>query len=148
MDAGMKPDSTRAEPTKDRYGSFAPRLRTPSRVASLLTHSRTWCAGRTAIRLIWKYSTTSLACSRADSAVNLFKRPSSRGPATLAGCRSAIQMAKVSGKKPTRRDFVRQTGIITAGLGPFFLFPERSRAQQKTLRIAHWLHFVPGLDEW
>src|SRR5258708_39534193 len=148
MDAGRNSTSTKVARTEDQYGSYALRFRTPSRGVSLLTHSRMWCAGRTAIRLIWKYSTTSLACSRADSSVNLFKRPSSRGPATLAGCRSAIQMAKVSGKKPTRRDFVKQTGIITAGLGPFFLFPERARAKQKTLRIAHWSHFVPGFDEW
>src|SRR6266849_1812179 len=57
-------------------------------------------------------------------------------------------MAKVTGKKPTRRDFVKQTGAITAGLGPFFLFPDRALARQKTLRIAHWSHFVPGFDEW
>src|SRR5712692_2203359 len=45
--------------------------------------------------------------------------------------------------KLSRRDFVTR-----AGLGPFFLFPDRALARQKTLRIAHWSHFVPGFDEW
>jgi len=29
-----------------------------------------------------------------------------------------------------------------------FLFPQRSIAQQKTLKIAQWSHFVPGYDKW
>src|SRR5713101_9102927 len=50
----------------------------------------------------------------------------------------------------TRRDFVRITGagsMMTAA-GPFFLFPERSQAQQRTLKILQWSHFVPGFDKW
>ncbi len=50
----------------------------------------------------------------------------------------------------TRRDFVKITGAgaLAAGVGPFFLFPERSQAQQKTLKILQWSHFVPAYDKW
>ena len=41
------------------------------------------------------------------------------------------------------------TGGIAAGtLGPAFLFPERAAAQQKTLKILQWSHFVPAYDQW
>ena len=33
-------------------------------------------------------------------------------------------------------------------LGPAFLFPERAAAQQKTLKILQWSHFVPAYDKW
>lgn len=39
------------------------------------------------------------------------------------------------------------TGFV-AGLGPSFLFPERALAQQKTLKILQWSHFVPAFDTW
>jgi multiple sugar transport system substrate-binding protein len=58
---------------------------------------------------------------------------------------------KKKGKGVSRRDFIRIAGAsgITAGaLGPAFLFPERATAQQKTLKIAQWSHFVPAYDEW
>jgi multiple sugar transport system substrate-binding protein len=51
----------------------------------------------------------------------------------------------------SRRDFLKVTGggMIAAGIGgPYFLFPERSAAQQKTLRILQWSHFIPGYDKW
>jgi len=50
----------------------------------------------------------------------------------------------------TRRDFVKITGAgaLVAGIGPFFLFPERAQAQQKTLKILQWSHFVPAYDKW
>ena len=35
-----------------------------------------------------------------------------------------------------------------ASVGPFFLFPERAQAQQKSLKILQWSHFVPGFDKW
>ena len=44
----------------------------------------------------------------------------------------------------TRREFVAGT----AGLTSAFLFPARAVAQQKTLKIAQWSHFVPGYDKW
>jgi multiple sugar transport system substrate-binding protein len=51
----------------------------------------------------------------------------------------------------SRRDFMKiaGTGGIAAGtLGPAFLFPERAAAQQKTLKILQWSHFVPAYDQW
>jgi multiple sugar transport system substrate-binding protein len=51
----------------------------------------------------------------------------------------------------SRREFVQQAGAVAdtaAGLGPFFLFPGRALAGQKTLKIAHWSHFLPAYDEW
>jgi multiple sugar transport system substrate-binding protein len=51
----------------------------------------------------------------------------------------------------SRRDFIKiaGAGAISAGLaGPYFLFPERAQAQQKTLKILQWSHFVPAWDQW
>jgi multiple sugar transport system substrate-binding protein len=50
----------------------------------------------------------------------------------------------------TRRDFLKTTGTgaVAAATGPYFLFPERAQAQQKTLKIIQWSHFVPGYDKW
>ncbi|MGZ5494982.1 MAG: extracellular solute-binding protein [Thermoanaerobaculia bacterium] len=45
----------------------------------------------------------------------------------------------------SRRTFVELTA---AGLTSAFLFPQRALAQQKTLRICQWSHFVPGYDKW
>src|SRR5215475_4744532 len=55
------------------------------------------------------------------------------------------------GKGVSRRDFIKIAGAggVAAGtLGPAFLFPERAAAQQKTLKILQWSHFVPAFDEW
>jgi multiple sugar transport system substrate-binding protein len=59
-------------------------------------------------------------------------------------------MAKKRSGGITRRDFVKLTGAgaVAAGAGPFFLFPERAQAQQKTLKIGQWAHFVPDYDKW
>jgi multiple sugar transport system substrate-binding protein len=50
----------------------------------------------------------------------------------------------------TRREFAKiaGTGAIAAGVGPGFLFPGRAAAQQKTLKILQWSHFVPAYDKW
>src|SRR5260370_19402538 len=52
----------------------------------------------------------------------------------------------------TRREFLKATGfgalLAGAGSGPFFLFPERAQAAQKTIRILQWNHIVPGYDKW
>ncbi len=50
----------------------------------------------------------------------------------------------------SRRDFIKVTSAasVAAGIGPAFLFPERAQAQQKTLKIAQWSHFVPDYDKW
>jgi len=62
-------------------------------------------------------------------------------------------MAKKKGSGFTRRDFIKIAGAGTlaagaGGVGPFFLFPERAEAQQKTLKILQWSHFVPEYDKW
>ena len=46
----------------------------------------------------------------------------------------------------SRRKFFRLTAA--AGLTSGFLFPQRALAQQKTLKIMQWSHFVPGYDKW
>src|SRR5512140_1818195 len=54
-------------------------------------------------------------------------------------------------REMTRRTFARLAGgsAVAAGLtGPAFLFPGRAEAQQKTLKIIQWSHFVPGYDKW
>jgi multiple sugar transport system substrate-binding protein len=50
----------------------------------------------------------------------------------------------------TRREFAKLTGAgaVAAGVGANFLFPGRAAAQQKTLKIVQWSHFVPGYDKW
>ena len=59
-------------------------------------------------------------------------------------------MSKRSGGKITRRKFVKLTGgaVAAAGMTSAFLFPQRALAQQKTLKIVQWSHFVPGYDKW
>jgi multiple sugar transport system substrate-binding protein len=61
-------------------------------------------------------------------------------------------MSKRSADKITRRKFVKVTGgaaaAAAAGLTTGFLFPQRAFAQQKTLKIVQWSHFVPGYDKW
>lgn len=55
------------------------------------------------------------------------------------------------GKGVSRRDFIKIAGaggIAAGALGPAFLFPERAAAQQKTLKILQWSHFVPAYDKW
>jgi len=55
-------------------------------------------------------------------------------------------MAKKKQEGLSRRDFIKWTGsgALAAGVGsgPFFLFPERAAAEQKTLKILQWSHFV------
>lgn len=58
---------------------------------------------------------------------------------------------KKKGKGVSRRDFMKIAGaggVAAGALGPAFLFPERAAAQQKTLKIAQWSHFVPAFDTW
>src|ERR1041385_1849474 len=61
-----------------------------------------------------------------------------------------MPMSKKSVDKLTRRKFVKITGgaAAAAGLTTGFLFPQRALAQQKTLKIIQWSHFVPGYDKW
>jgi multiple sugar transport system substrate-binding protein len=56
-----------------------------------------------------------------------------------------------NGKGVSRRDFIKFAGaggIAAGALGPAFLFPQRALAQQKTLKILQWSHFVPAYDDW
>ena len=56
----------------------------------------------------------------------------------------------MSSRKISRRKFVKLTGgaAAAAGFTSAFLFPTRALAQQKTLKIMQWSHFVPGYDKW
>lgn len=57
----------------------------------------------------------------------------------------------MSNRKPglTRREFVKAAGVgALAAAGAAGLVPSRARAQQKTLKIIQWSHFVPGYDRW
>lgn len=58
---------------------------------------------------------------------------------------------KKKGEGVSRRDFIKIAGaggLAAGALGPAFLFPERAAAQQKTLKICQWSHFVPAWDTW
>src|SRR6266545_188200 len=59
-------------------------------------------------------------------------------------------MSKKTHRGLTRREFAKLTGAgaLATGVGANFLFPERAAAQQKTLKIVQWSHFVPGYDKW
>lgn len=56
-------------------------------------------------------------------------------------------MSRIAGGKTSRRDFLK-LAVGTAALGPFFIFPDRALAGQKTLKIAKWAHFLPEFDQW
>src|SRR5258708_7558259 len=45
----------------------------------------------------------------------------------------------------SRREFMQTAGAVAAGS---LIFPVRGRAQQKTLKICQWTHFVPPYDKW
>jgi len=59
-------------------------------------------------------------------------------------------MARKRGPGMTRREMIKTAGrvALATGMGPAFLFPERAQAQQKTLKICQWSHFVPAWDTW
>jgi multiple sugar transport system substrate-binding protein len=40
------------------------------------------------------------------------------------------------------------SSALAAGVGASIMIPGRASAQQKTLRIMQWKHFVPGYDTW
>jgi multiple sugar transport system substrate-binding protein len=50
----------------------------------------------------------------------------------------------------SRRDFIKVAGsaALAAGVGSSIIVPGRASAQQKTLKILQWNHFVPGYDKW
>ncbi|HET7754762.1 MAG TPA: extracellular solute-binding protein [Anaeromyxobacteraceae bacterium] len=48
----------------------------------------------------------------------------------------------------TRREFVKAAGVGALAAAGAGLVPRSARAQQKTLKIIQWSHFVPGYDKW
>src|ERR1043165_5031729 len=55
-------------------------------------------------------------------------------------------------KQITRRDFIKSAavGAAAAGIGVPFIVPKRaySASAKKSLKILHWVHFVPAYDKW
>ena len=49
----------------------------------------------------------------------------------------------------SRRGLFKRAGsaALVAGVAPSII-PGRARAQQRTLKILQWKHFVPSYDEW
>jgi len=50
----------------------------------------------------------------------------------------------------SRRQVLHRAGAVAlaAGVGASMIIPGRASAQQKTLKILHWKHFVPGYETW
>src|SRR5215831_9916373 len=50
----------------------------------------------------------------------------------------------------SRRQLLHMTGAVAlaAGVGTSIIIPGRASAQQKTLKILQWKHFVPGYETW
>src|SRR5215831_13714737 len=50
----------------------------------------------------------------------------------------------------SRRQFLHTAGsaALAASIGAYIIIPGRASAQQKTLKILQWSHFVPGYDKW
>jgi multiple sugar transport system substrate-binding protein len=48
----------------------------------------------------------------------------------------------------TRREFIKVVGTGALAAGVAGAIPSPARAQEKTLRIIQWSHFVPGYDKW
>ena len=50
----------------------------------------------------------------------------------------------------SRRRFLKKVGALSlgAGIGPAIIIPGRARANQKTLKILQWHHFIPEFDRW
>jgi multiple sugar transport system substrate-binding protein len=67
-------------------------------------------------------------------------------PAEVAFCENG-KMRKPRERALSRRGVIG-LAAVTAAVGPFFAFPDRARASQKTLKIAKWAHFLPEYDAW
>ncbi len=59
-------------------------------------------------------------------------------------------MAKKRIRGMTRREFVKAAGVgaLAAAGAASGIVPRLARAQQKTLKIIQWSHFVPAYDKW
>src|SRR5262245_11647158 len=69
-------------------------------------------------------------------------------PPTIGVRTGKASMAQQLRCPVSRRDFLRGAGALSAGLTTGLLVPGRASAQQKTLKILQWSHFVPGYDKW
>src|SRR5580765_7142690 len=63
------------------------------------------------------------------------------------GKQGVPKMITIKCGNSSRRDFLK-VAAGAAAFGPFFLFPQRARASQQTLKIATWAHFLPEFDQW
>src|SRR5258708_12097381 len=61
--------------------------------------------------------------------------------------KQGTQVTRTTASARSRRDFLR-LAASAAAFGPFFLFPGRALASQKTLKVAKWAHFLPEFDQW
>jgi multiple sugar transport system substrate-binding protein len=64
-----------------------------------------------------------------------------------------VRQVGTSGREQSalsRRRLLKAGGAaaLLAGAAPSMIIPRRARAQQKTLRILQWKHFVPSYNEW
>jgi multiple sugar transport system substrate-binding protein len=71
---------------------------------------------------------------------------SQRAPRALHGARGKAIPQPGQGSI-SRREF-NKLAAGAAAVGPFFLFSDRAKANQKKLKIAKWSHFVPQFDAW
>jgi multiple sugar transport system substrate-binding protein len=58
--------------------------------------------------------------------------------------------SKIMGSLVSRRRLLKAGGsaALAAGVAPNIIIPGRAKAQQKTLKILQWKHFVPSYDAW
>ncbi len=57
-------------------------------------------------------------------------------------------MAQSTANPVSRRSFIKVAGSAAVSVGASIVIPGRASAQQKTLKILQWNHFVPGYDKW
>src|SRR5215472_4183167 len=69
-------------------------------------------------------------------------------PPNIGVCTGETSMAQRLIRSVSRRNFIKGAGALSASLTTALLVPGRASAQQKTLKILQWNHFVPGYDKW
>src|SRR5262245_25792731 len=67
---------------------------------------------------------------------------------TIGVCTGETSMAQRLIRSVSRRNFIKGAGALSASLTTALFVPGRASAQQKTLKILQWNHFVPGYDKW
>src|SRR5215472_14364784 len=68
-------------------------------------------------------------------------------PPNIGVCTGETSMAQRLIRSVSRRNFIKGAGALSASLTTALLVPGRASAQQKTLKILQWNHFVPGYDK-